>query len=96
MGLFDEKTIPATLDYFKGQPFANVISFMQLVFLAGMMWAGLTIILPGERQAILEATAAQRAAFLDTMYHVHNTHTDQLNRQSDSFEKALDRYGSVR
>jgi Trk-type K+ transport system membrane component len=69
------------LEWMKGQPFSNVMSFLQLSLLAGLGWAAMAWMIPAERQAILDAIQKQEA-----------DQTRQIDRITESFEKALDRF----
>jgi len=66
----------------KGQPFSNVIAIMQLVLLAGAVWLAVFQLVPAERQAIL-----------DGMLKQEGQQTIQIEQITNSFERALDRYG---
>ena len=76
----NESFLKILIDWFKGQPFSNVMSFLQLAMIAGGLWIGVNVIIPGERKAILEGLEKQEAS-----------QTEQIKRISDSFDKALDR-----
>lgn len=75
------KLLQVLLEWFKGQPFSNVMSFLQLSLLAGLGWAAMAWMIPSERQAILDAIQKQEA-----------DQTRQIDRITESFEKALDRF----
>lgn len=72
--------IKAILEFFKGQPFSNVVAFLQLGLLGAGLWVGLFHLVPAERAAITEA-----------VQHQENQQTQQIDRVVQGFEKALDR-----
>jgi len=78
------KLLQAILDWFKGQPFSNVMSFLQLALLAVLGWAAMERMIPEERKAIMEGLQRQE-----------QQQTEQIDRLAETFEKALDRITSV-
>ena len=72
--------LKTVLEFFKGQPFSNVVAFLQLGLLSAAIWIGMYELIPGER-----------AAILDGVKHQEEQQTQQIDRVADSFEKALDR-----
>lgn len=74
------ETLKVLIEWFKGQPFSNVIGFLQLAMIAGGLWLGVNVIIPGERKAIIEGLEKQELE-----------QTEQIKRISESFDKALDR-----
>lgn len=72
--------IRAFLDFFKGQPFSNVVAFLQLGMIGVALWVGMFQLVPSERAAILEGVK-----------HQEEQQTQQVIRLSESFDKALDR-----
>lgn len=78
------KLLQVMVDWFKGQPFSNVMSFLQLALLAGLGWAAMAKMIPEERKAILDGLQKQE-----------QQQTEQINRVAESFEKALDRITPV-
>jgi hypothetical protein len=76
----EEGSLKLLLHWFKGQPFSNVISFMQLALIAGGLYYGTTLLIPEERKAISELVLKQESE-----------QTKQIERVVNSFEKALDR-----
>jgi tellurite resistance protein len=72
--------VKAVLEFFKGQPFSNVVAFMQLGLLSAAIWVAMYQVVPSER-----------AAILDGVKHQEEQQTQQVNRITESFEKALDR-----
>lgn len=74
------KMFLATLEWSKGQPFANVMSLLQLAAIIGAAYFAMNVLIPAERKAILEGMERQETH-----------HSEQLDRMATSFEKALDR-----
>lgn len=74
----------AVLEWWKGQPFANSMAFLQLVIMGAALYLGVYVFLPGERQAIQ-----------GMIEHVEDQQTQQIDRLSDSFDRALDRLSNA-
>lgn len=72
--------IKAILEFFKGQPFSNVVAFLQLGLMGAGLWIGLFHLVPAERAAISDLVQQQEAQ-----------QTQQIDRVVQGFEKALDR-----
>jgi hypothetical protein len=72
--------VRAFLDFFKGQPFSNVVALLQLGLLSGAVWLAVFKLVPAERQAILDGMQQQEAQ-----------QTKQIDSITHSFERALDR-----
>jgi len=72
--------LKTVLEFFKGQPFSNVVAFLQLGLLSAAIWVAMYQLIPGERAAILEGVK-----------HQEDQQTQQIDRVADSFERALDR-----
>lgn len=68
------------LEWWKGQPFANSMSFLQLIAMVAAVYLTVYVLIPTERQAIQ-----------GMIEHVENQQTQQIDRLSDSFDRALDR-----
>lgn len=90
------KCLTAIAKYFKGQPFANVMSILQLASIAAIAYVGVNFVIPEERKAIFEATEAQRKDFLNSLDSIETTHDKQLDRMAGSFDRALDRFSNYR
>ncbi len=76
--------VRALLDFFKGQPFSNVVALLQLGLLSGAVWLAVFKLVPAERQAIL-----------DGMQQQETQQTKQIDAITNSFEKALDRIDQI-
>ena len=72
--------VRAILEFFKGQPFSNVVALMQLGLLSGAVWLAAFKLVPSERQAIIEGMQQQE-----------EQQTTQIETITNSFERALDR-----
>jgi hypothetical protein len=81
-GTPDTKTtiLRGMLEWWKGQPFANSMAFLQLIAMGGAVYLAVYVLIPAERQAIQ-----------NMIEHVENQQTQQIDRLSDSFDRALDR-----
>jgi hypothetical protein len=81
-GATDTKTtiIRGMLEWWKGQPFANSMAFLQLIAMGGAVYLAVYVLIPAERQAIQQM-----------IEHVEDQQTQQIDRLSDSFDRALDR-----
>lgn len=84
-------TVRTILEYFKGQPFSNVISFLQLGLLAGAVYLGVFVLIPAERQAIIEGYDRQEQLQTKQIDRITEESTKQIERVANSFERALDR-----
>ena len=76
--------LKAVLDFFKGQPFSNVVALLQLGLLSGAVWVAVFKLVPSERQAIL-----------DGMQQQEEQQTQQVDAITHSFERALDRLDRI-
>lgn len=76
--------IRAVLDFFKGQPFSNVVALLQLALLSGAVWLAAFKLVPSER-----------AAILDGMMQQEEQQTKQVDSITQSFERALDRLDRI-
>lgn len=79
------------LTWFKGQPFSNVISFLQFGLIAVSMYYAGNVLIPGERKAILDSSEQQAKAFVEALDRQDKGETTRAERNAQSFEKALDR-----
>lgn len=68
------------LEWWKGQPFANSMAFLQLLAMCAAVYLAVYVLIPAERQAIQ-----------GMIEHVEQQQTQQIDRLSDSFDRALDR-----
>jgi len=76
--------VRALLDFFKGQPFSNVVALLQLGLLSGAVWV-----------AVFKLVPSERAAILDGMNMQEEQQTKQIGAITHSFERALDRLDRI-
>lgn len=76
--------VRAFLDFFKGQPFSNVVALLQLGLLSGAVWLAVFKLVPAERQAIIDGMNSQE-----------EQQTRQVDAITHSFERALDRLDRI-
>ncbi len=76
--------IRGMLEWWKGQPFANSMAFLQLLAMGGAVYLAVYVLIPAERQAIQ-----------NMIEHVEDQQTKQIDRLSDSFDRALDRIATA-
>lgn len=84
--------VKVVIEYFKGQPFSNVIAFMQFIVISIAAYYGAMVLVPGERKAIddmLQRTEVQHTKQIDTITAAAR---ESMTQVVTTFEKTLDRY----
>lgn len=77
----DFSPVKLAMDWLKGQPFQNVMSVLLLAVVSALGYCAIYDLIPAERQAIQHMIES-----------IEHQHTEQVNRISQSFDKALDRW----
>jgi hypothetical protein len=84
--------VKVVIEYFKGQPFSNVIAFMQFIVISIAAYYGAMVLVPGERKAIddmLQRTEAQHTKQIES---ITTAARENMTQVVTTFEKTLDRY----
>ncbi len=80
-----------TLQILSGMPFANMISMLQLVMMAGGFLLAVYVLIPEERKVIMESNRQQVESYQKQIDRVVGHHNDSIERLASSFERSLDR-----